>query len=170
MSRDYEYRRDGTISVLAGIDLLSGEVIGLVRDRHTSSDFIEFLKEVVQRYPQDLKINLILDNHTVHKSTETMLYLATLRENRFNFIWTPKHGSWLNLVESFFSKMARQALRNLRVKSKADLVKRIEDWFDEVNSEPVVFRWSWNLEDIEHAFTPKTDKNSSELQPGDIAH
>lgn len=170
MSRDYEYRRDGTVSVLAGIDLLSGEVIGLVRDRHTSSDFIEFLKEVDQRYPQDLKINLILDNHTVHKSTETMRYLATLRENRFNFIWTPKHGSWLNLVESFFSKMARQALRNLRVKSKADLVKRIEDWFDEVNREPVVFRWSWNLEDIEHAFSPKTDKNSSGLKPRDFAN
>ena len=154
-ARDYEYRRRGTVSLLAGIDLLTGEVIGLVRDQHKSSEFIEFLKKVDEHYSEKLTINIILDNHSVHRSKETMDYLATLRQGRFNFIFTPTHASWLNLVECFFSKLSRQALRNLRVKSKEDLVKRIEDWLEQTNREKVVFRWNWKLEDIENAFLPK---------------
>lgn len=155
MARDYEYRRLGTVSVLAGIDLLTGEVIGLVRDQHKSAEFIEFLKKVDEHYTEDLTIYIILDNHSVHRSKETMEYLATLRQGRFNFIFTPKHASWLNLVECFFSKLARQALRNLRVRSKEDLVKRIDQWLEATNREQVIFRWKWNLEDIENAFLPK---------------
>lgn len=161
ISRDYEYRRMGTVSVLAGIDLLTGEVIGIVRDQHKSAEFIEFLKKADERYASELTINIILDNHSVHRSKETMEYLATLRQGRFNFIFTPTHASWLNLVECFFSKLTRQALRNLRVKSKEDLVKRIEAWLEETNNEKVVFRWKWNLEDIENAFLPKGKKPPS---------
>ena len=81
--------------------------------------------------------------------------MASVRQDRFNFIFTPTHASWLNLIECFFSKLSRQALRNLRGKSKEDLIKRIEDWLEETNSEQVVFRWKWKLEDIENAFLPK---------------
>lgn len=157
-ARDYEYRRLGTVSVLAGIDLLTGEVIGIVRDQHKSSEFIEFLKKADAHYSPELTINVILDNHSVHRSEETMAYVSSLRQDRFNFIFTPKHASWLNLVECFFSKMSRQALRNLRVKTKEDLIKRIEEWIAETNKERVVFRWSWKLEDIENAFLPKGAK------------
>lgn len=155
LARDYEYRRHGTVSLLAGIDLFTGEIIGLVRDKHTSTEFIEFLKKVNDNYNNDLTINLILDNHSIHTSKQTSDFLSTLRKNRFNFIFTPKHASWLNLIESFFSKLARQALRHLRVKSKEDLIKRIENWIEETNRERVVYRWKWNLEDIQNAFLPK---------------
>ena len=146
-SRDYEYRRHGTVSLLAGIDLHDGRVIGLVRDRHRSKEFIEFLKTVDQNYPKDWKIRIILDNHSSHISRETMTALSGF-PNRFEFIFTPKHGSWLNLIEIFFSKMARTFLRSIRVKSKSELKKRISKYLDEVNVEPVVFRWKYKLDEV----------------------
>lgn len=152
MARDYEYRRLGTVSLLAGIDLLSGEVTGLVRDSHSSEDFIDFLETLNKKYDSSLKINIILDNHSVHKSKAVMDYLATQRSGRFDFTFTPKHASWLNLVESFFSKLAKQSLRGLRVKSLDDLKKRILDWIKRTNEDRVPYRWKWQLEDIEGAF------------------
>ena len=74
--------------------------------------------------------------------------LATV-PGRFEFVFTPKHGSWLNMVEGFFSKMTKQMFRGIRVKSKAELVDRIYLYFDEVNAEPVVFHWKYNLDDID---------------------
>lgn len=68
---------------------------------------------------------------------------------RFEFVFTPKHGSWLNMIEGFFSKMTKQMLRGIRVKSKEELVERIYLYFDEVNEEPAVFHWKYNLDDID---------------------
>ncbi|MDA2928562.1 IS630 family transposase [Acidobacteria bacterium AH-259-O06] len=104
--RDYEYVRHGTLSLLVGIDLLNGQVHGLVADRHRSREFVEFLKQVDAHYPAGAKIRMILDNHSAHLSKETRRYLAEV-PNRFEFIFTPKHGSWLNLIEAFFAKMAK---------------------------------------------------------------
>lgn len=145
--RDYEYKRHGTVSLLAGIDLLTGVVHGLVRNRHRSVEFIEFLRLVDSKYPKQVVIRIVLDNHSAHISKETQRYLATV-PNRFEFVLTPTHGSWLNLIESFFAKMARTFLRGIRVKSKAELVSRIEQYLDEVNQTPVVFRWKYALESI----------------------
>jgi transposase len=102
-ARDYEYKRHGTLSLLAGIDLLSGKVHALVRDRHRSREFIEFLKLLDAAYPARTAIKLILDNHSAHISKETKTWLADRPAGRFEFTFTPKHGSWLNLVEGFFS-------------------------------------------------------------------
>jgi len=144
--RDYEYKRLGTLSLLAGIDLLTGEAIPLVSESHKSSDFIEFLKILDDKYPKDEKIRLILDNHSAHISKETRAFLDTL-PNRFEFVFTPKHGSWLNMIEGFFSKMTRQMLRGIRVASKEELTDRIYKYFDEINEVPVVFRWKWKMKD-----------------------
>jgi transposase len=148
INRDYEYRRLGTLSLLAGIDLQTGEAIPLVSETHNSTDYIEFLKILDNKYPKGDKIRLVLDNLRVHSSEETRKYLATV-PGRFEFVFTPKHGSWLNMVESFFSKMTKQMLRGIRVKSKAELEDRIYLYFEEVNSEPVVFHWKYNLDDID---------------------
>lgn len=156
LGRDYEYKRYGTLSLLAGIDLMSGEVIGLVRKSHTSADFIDFLKNVDEKYDKDLKISIILDNHSVHRSKEVMEYLA-VNPNRFEFTFTPKHASWLNLIESFFSKCAKQCLRHLRVNSLEELKTHIESWLKETNETPVVYRWQWKLEDIQGAFSDRFD-------------
>ncbi len=147
IARDHEYIRHGTVSLLAGIDLLSGKVYGLVENRHRSREFISFLKMLDAHYPTEAKIRLILDNHSSHVSKETRTFLAT-RPNRFEFIFTPKHGSWLNLVESFFGKMAKTMLRGIRVASKAELKERIEKYLVEVNETPVVFRWKYGLESV----------------------
>ena len=144
VGRDHEYKRHGTVSLLAGIELLSGEVLGLVRERHRSAEFIEFLQLADQRYAAGLRIRLVLDNHSAHISKQTRAYLARV-PNRFGFIFTPKHGSWLNLIESFFGKLARTLLRGIRVSSKAELKARIELYLKEVNEEPVVFKWKYKL-------------------------
>lgn len=145
VGRDHEYKRYGTVSLLAGIDLLSGEVLGLVRDRHRSAEFVEFLRLAHQHYPPGARIRLVLDNHSAHISKETRVYLDSV-PNRFDFVFTPKHGSWLNLVESFFGKLAKTLLRGIRVNSKAELRARIELYLREVNEEPVVFKWKYKLQ------------------------
>ena len=143
--RDYEYVRMGTLSLLAGIDLLTGEAIPLVSLTHKSSDFIEFLKIVDAKYPKGDTIRLILDNHSAHKSKETKRFLSTLPEGRFVFVFTPTHASWLNMIESFFSKMTRQMLRGIRVSSKEELSERIYQYFDEINTAPVVYHWTYKM-------------------------
>jgi transposase len=147
VGRDHEYKRYGTVSLLAGIDLLSGEVLGLVRDRHRSAEFVEFLRLADQHYPAGARIRMVLDNHSAHISKETRMYLDSV-PNRFDFVFTPKHGSWLNLVESFFGKLAKTLLRGIRVNSKAELRARIELYLQEVNEEPVVFKWKYKLETL----------------------
>ena len=147
-SRDYEYKRLGTVSLLAGIDLQTGEAIPLVRDKHSSKEYIEFLKLLNSKYPKKDKIRLVLDNLKVHSSEETRKYLATV-PGRFEFVFTPKHGSWLNLIEGFFSKLTRQSLKGIRVKTKEELVERIYKYFDEVNEEPVIYHWKYKLEEID---------------------
>ena len=139
--RDYEYVRHGTVSLLAGLDLATGEVIGLVRDRHRSREFVEFLRALDSKYPKGVRIQVILDNHSAHTSKETRGYLVTA-PNRFEFVFTPVHGSWLNLIESFFAKMTRQVLRHIQVASKEELVQRLELYLREVNERPVRFRWT----------------------------
>lgn len=146
--RDYEYKRLGTVSLLAGIDLLTGEAIPLVRDTHKSSDFIDFLKILDKKYPSQDPIRIILDNHSAHTSKETQRYLATMPKGRFEFVFTPKHGSWLNLIESFFSKMTKQMLRGIRVETKQELVNRIYQYFNEINKEPVIYRWKYKMDQI----------------------
>lgn len=150
IKRDYEYKRLGTISLLAAIDLLTGEAIPLVRDTHKSDDFIDFLKILNERYPQGDTIQVILDNHSVHTSKKVQQFLATI-PGRFVFIFTPKHGSWLNMIEGFFGKMTRQMLRGIRVSTKQELVDRIYKYFDEVNETPVVYHWKYKMDEFDQS-------------------
>lgn len=144
--RDYEYVRLGTVSLLAGLDLHSGRVIETVSDTHKSADFIAFLKRLDSAYPEQHQIRLILDNHSAHISKETRSYLQTMPQ-RFVFVFTPTHGSWLNLIENQFSKMTRTMLRGIRVASKQELIDRIHQYFDEINAAPVVFRWKYKMDE-----------------------
>lgn len=146
--RDYEYKRLGTLSLIAGIDLLTGIAIPVVSETHKSSDFICLLKKLDEMYPEGDVIRIICDNHSAHKSKEVQNYLATKPEGRYVFVFTPKHASWLNLIECFFSKMTKQMLKGIRVKSKQELADRIYQYFDEINKEPVVFHWTYKLDEI----------------------
>ena len=126
--RDYEYRRRGTLSLLAGIDLQTGEAIPLVSETHNSGDYVAFLKILDAKYPKGDRIRIVLDNLRVHTSQETRR---------------------LNMVEGFFSKMTRQMLRGIRVESKEELKERIYKYFEEVNREPVVYRWKYRLDEVD---------------------
>jgi len=139
--RDYEYKRLGTVSILAALDLHTGNIIAQVHERHRSREFIELLKEIDSYYPQSCTIRIVLDNHSSHISKETMKYLES-RPGRFVYVHTAKHGSWLNLVEMAFSKMARTFLRHIRVSSKEELKETILLGISEFNSSPVVFKWN----------------------------
>jgi len=140
LMRDNQYKRHGTVSILAALDLHTGHVISQVHDRHRSCEFISLLKEIDAYYPEDRLIRIILDNHSAHISKETMNFLKTC-PNRFQYVHTPKHGSWLNIVETLFGKMARTFLKRIRVQSKDELKMRIRKGIDEINESPVIFKW-----------------------------
>lgn len=144
--RDHEYKRLGTVTLLAGIDLLSGQIHSLVKDRHRSREFVEFLTQLDTAYPAHTAIKLILDNHSAHISRETHAWLAEQRPGRFEFVFTPKHGSWLNLVEGFFSKLTRSVLRHIRVQSKQELKDRLNAAINHFNDNPVVHTWTYKLD------------------------
>jgi hypothetical protein len=140
VARDPHYIRLGTWSILAGLDLHDGHVTARVEERHRSLEFIALLKDLDAYYPAESTIRLVLDNHSAHLSKETRRYLAT-RPNRFKYVLTPTHGSWLNMVETLFGKMARTFLRQIRVQSKNELKERILLGIAEINAMPVVHRW-----------------------------
>jgi transposase len=140
VARDHEYQRHGTLSILAALDLHDGHVVARVEARHRSREFVGLLKDLDAYYPPSVTIRVILDNHSAHISKETRAYLAT-RPNRFHYVHTPKHGSWLNLVETLFGKMAHTFLRHIRVQSKQELKDRILQGIAEINAAPVVHRW-----------------------------
>jgi len=140
VARDHEYVRHGTWSILAALDLHDGQVTARVEERHRSVEFIALLKDLDAHYPPDCMIRLVLDNHSSHISKETRAYLAT-RPNRFKYVLTPTHGSWLNIVETLFGKMTRTFLRQIRVGSRKELKERIVLGIAEINTMPVVHRW-----------------------------
>lgn len=140
IGRDHEYERLGTCSILAGLDLHTGHVTARVERRHRSREFIALLKDLDAFYSGESVIRLIMDNHSAHISKETRSFLAT-RPNRFQYVLTPKHGSWLNIVETLFGKMARTFLRHIRVRSWEELQTRIMQGVSEINAAPVIHRW-----------------------------
>ena len=139
-ARDHEYKRLGTCSILAALDLHDGHITARVERRHRSVEFVALLKDLDAHYPPECTIRVILDNHSAHISKETYAYLET-RPNRFRYVLTPKHGSWLNLVETLFGKMARTFLKQIRVSSWEELRDRILQGIDEINAAPVVHQW-----------------------------
>ena len=98
------------------------------------------LQDLDSYYPPECAIRLILDNHSAHLLKETQAFLAS-RPNRFQYVLTPKHGSWLNIVETLFGKMTRTFLRKIRVQSWEELRRRILQGIAEINADPVVHRW-----------------------------
>ena len=116
--------------------------------RRTCREFIEFLKLLDAAFPASTAIKLILDNHSAHISRETRAWLDTRPAGRFDLTFTPKHGSWLNLIEGFFSKFARSVLRHIRVASKHELKERIMAGIDDINRHPVIHTWSYKLAEV----------------------
>ncbi len=147
IARDYEYVRHGTLSLFACINLVSGKIIHKVLARNRSREFIEFLGIIESTSPVK-EITMTLDNYKTHTSKETRGYLDTTKR-KFKFVFTPKHASWLNAIENFFSKITRNLLGTVRVESKDELSKRIDLYIEQLNEEPTRPSWKYRLEEKE---------------------
>jgi transposase len=146
IGRCHEYKRLGTEDLLAGLNLVTGEITPLIRPTHKSSDFIDWLRILDARYADSDLIKIVMDNHSTHNSAETKAYLDS-HPGRFEFIFTPTHGSWLNLIESFFGKLSRVCLKNIRVDSKDELSERIYRYIKEINKNPIVYKWTYKIDE-----------------------
>ena len=146
VQRDHEYKRLGTLTLSAAVDLVSGFVHHVMTQRHRSREFIAFLERLDAYYAAGTLICLLLDNHSAHRSRETRRFLAS-KPGRFELVFTPTHASWLNYVETFFSKVARSGLRRIRVASKVELAKRIRCYIEICNAAPLLPHWR-------HGITP----------------
>jgi len=144
VQRDHEYKRLGTATLSAAVDLVSGFVHHVVTERHRSREFVAFLERLDAHYPAGMLICLLLDNHSAHCSRETKHFLAS-KPNRFELVFTPTHAAWLNYVETFFSKVARSVLRRIRVASKAELADRIRRYIEMCNAAPLLPRWRYAI-------------------------
>ena len=144
VQRDHEYKRLGTVTLSAAVDLVTGFVHHAVTQRHRSCEFVDFLRQLDAAYPAGLLICILLDNHSAHRSRETQRFLNS-KPGRFELVFTPTHASWLNWVEMFFSKMARSVLRRIRVASKDELTERIKRYVKMCNDVPLVPKWSYGI-------------------------
>ena len=116
----------------------------MARERHRSREFVELPGALDAKYPKGHAMRLVLDNHSVHRSRETRAWLEG-HPGRFEMVFTPTHGSWLNVIEGFFGKMSRQMLRGIRVESLDESGERIEPCLREADARPVPHRWTWGI-------------------------
>ena len=144
VTRDHEYRRRGTPALLAGIDLQDGTVEGVVRERHRSRELVELPGALDAKYPEGHVIRLVPGDHPVHRPREARAWLEG-HPGRFEMVPAPTHGSWPDVIEGFFGKMARQMLRHIRMGSLDEPGERIELYLKEVNARPVPHRWTWGI-------------------------
>ena len=137
-------RRLGTVSPVAGIDLQDGTAGGIVRERHRSREFVELLGALDAKRPEGHAMRLVPGDHSVHRSRETRAWLEG-HPGRFGMVSAPRHGSWPDVIEGFFGKMARQVLRHIRVRSPGEPGERIEPCLREADASPVPHRWRWGI-------------------------
>ena len=140
--REFEYRRHGTVSLMAAMNVTTGTVHPKIIKRNDSDTFIEFLTELAATVDPDKKIHLILDNGSSHTSRKTRKWL---REHpRFTVTYTPCHASWLNMIEIFFSILTRRVLRRGDFASRDDLIKKITTFIKTYNRTAKPFRWTYD--------------------------
>jgi transposase len=142
----HDYKRNGTTTLFAALNVLEGTVIGRCMQRHRHQEFIRFLNAVEAQVPAGKIVHLILDNYATHKHPKVMNWLA--RHPRFVFHLTPTSASWLNAVEGFFAKLTRRRLKRGVFRSIVDLQAAINRFIEEVNGDPKPFLWTANPDQI----------------------
>jgi transposase len=142
----HDYRRYGTTTLFAALDVSTGEVIGKLKRRHRSTEFISFLRHIDSIVPAELDIHLILDNYGTHKTPKVKHWLT--RHARFHCHFTPTYSSWINLVERFFAALTEHQLRRGTHRSVPALEQAIRDYLDLHNEDPKPFRWTKSADEI----------------------
>lgn len=147
----HDYKRSGTSSLFAALDIASGKVIGSLHARHRTIEFKKFLNQIDQAVPADLDVHLVLDNYTTHKTKAIQRWL--LAHPRFHLHFTPTGASWLNLVERWFAELTNKKLRRGAHRSVRELNKDIRDWIAHWNENPRPYVWTKTAEQIFDSLT-----------------
>ena len=142
----HDYKRHGTTTLFAALDVKSGFVIGECLPKHRAKEFIGFLKRIDRVVQKHLDLHLIVDNYATHKTPAVKAWLA--KHSRFHLHFTPTSASWLNLVERFFAEITRRSIRRGIFKSVAKLEEAIHDYLDHHNDEPKPFIWNKTADEI----------------------
>jgi transposase len=142
----HDYRRNGTTTLFAAMNVLTGKVIGQCLPSHTSDEFIKFLNTVDREVPPGLQIHLILDNYSTHKHAKVQQWLA--RHQRFHLHFTPTSSSWLNQVERWFRELTDKNIRRGIFPSVPDLIASIETYLEAHNADPRPYIWTATAESI----------------------
>src|SRR6516225_6771123 len=142
----HDYKRNGTATLFAALDLLTGKVIGQCLPRHRHTEFLKFLCTIDREVPEELAVHLICDNYATHKHESVRAWLD--KHPRFQLHFTPTSSSWLNLVERWFRELTDKALRRGVFHSVPDLIAKIEDYLAAHNNNPKPFVWTATADDI----------------------
>jgi transposase len=142
----HDYKRHGTTTLFAALDVLTGMIISQCQSRHRHQEWLKFLKTIDRQVPKDLQIHLILDNYATHKHEEVRTWLD--KHPRFHLHFTPTSSSWLNLVERWFRELTDKALRRGVFHSVPDLVASIQEYIDAHNDDPKPYVWTATAESI----------------------
>ena len=142
----HDYKRNGTTTLFAALDVLSGKVIGQCLPRHRHEEFLRFLRKIEREVPKGLQVHLICDNYATHKHPDVKAWLA--KHPRFHLHFTPTSSSWLNLVERWFRELTDKALRRGVFHSVPDLIAKIEEYLTAHNDDPKPFVWTATADDI----------------------
>lgn len=142
----HDYKRNGTTTLFAALDVLKGEVIGQCLPRHRHQEFLKFLRTINRNTPKKMEIHCIVDNYGTHKHPKVKEWLK--KNKRFHFHFIPTSSSWLNLVERWFGEITRKRIRRGTFQSVGDLVTAIEDYISHNNSDPKPFIWTKKADEI----------------------
>jgi len=142
----HDYKRNGTTTLFAALDVLTGTVIGACLPRHRHEEFLKFLRTIEREVPAGLQVHLICDNYATHKHPAVRAWLA--KHPRFHMHFTPTSSSWLNLVERWFRELTDKALRRGVFHSVPDLIAKIEEYLAAHNDDPKPFVWTATADDI----------------------
>ncbi len=142
----HDYKRNGTSSLFAALDVLTGKVTGICQSRHRHQEFIKFLNHIDGQYAEGHDLHVILDNYGTHKHPKVLAWLK--RHPRFHFHFIPTSSSWLNLVERWFREITERAIRRGVFQSVNALIKAIDDFMEAWNGDPVPFKWTAQAQPI----------------------
>ncbi|MEO8036030.1 MAG: IS630 family transposase [Acidobacteriota bacterium] len=142
----HDYRRHGTTTLFAAIEMLSGNVVSQCMPRHRHQEWLKFLKQIDEEMPQEYELHLIVDNYATHKHPAVKKWLA--KHSRFHMHFTPTSASWLNLIERFFGELTNKRIRRGTFRSVPELIKAIEEYIAHHNDFPSTFTWTAKVDDV----------------------
>ena len=148
----HDYKRHGTTTLFAALNVLEGTVIGTCMQKHRHQEYLKFLRTIYRKTPKNLDIHIIVDNYSTHKHEKVQQWIN--KHRRFHVHFIPTSSSWLNLVECFFSKLTQKRIRRGVFHSLQELINAINDFLDKHNSNPKPFVWTKTADDIIKKITP----------------